>query len=50
MGSSVQRGIFLSLVDMALRQGQKDNFWDSSISKCWGWADVRIGNLRFSYQ
>lgn len=50
MGTSVQRGVFLSLVDMVLAQGQKDHFGYSTLSKCWGYAEVRIGNLRLTYQ
>lgn len=50
LGGSVQRGLFLTLVDMVLAQGQKDNFSSSVIEKCWGYADVRVGNLRLTYQ
>ena len=50
LGGSVQRGVFLNLVDMALAQGQKDNFRSSAISKCWGYADIKVGNLRLTYQ
>ena len=50
LGGSVQRGVFLNLVDMALAQGQKDTFDSSAISKCWGYADIKVGNLRLTYQ
>ncbi|CAM9753733.1 unnamed protein product, partial [Ectocarpus sp. 12 AP-2014] len=50
LGGSIQRGVFHSLVDMALAQGQKDDFADSIIKKCWGYANVRIGNFRLTYQ
>lgn len=50
LGGSVQRGLYLTLVDMILAQGQKDNFGTSSIQKCWGYADVTVGNLRVTYQ
>lgn len=50
LGSSIQRGIFLSLVDMVLAQGQKDSLQQSVLGKCWGYASVRIGNLRLTYQ
>lgn len=50
IGGSVQRGVFLMLVDMVLAQGQKNRMYDSPIGKCWGYADVRIGNLRLTYQ
>lgn len=49
-GTSVQRGIFLSLVDMVLQKGQKDEFKESAFQKCWGWSEIRIGNLRITYQ
>ncbi|CAM9322880.1 unnamed protein product [Laminaria digitata] len=50
MGNSILRGAYLSLVDMVLARGQKDNLDTSAIQKCWGFADVRIGNLRLTYQ
>lgn len=50
VGGSIQRGLFLSLVDMILQKGQKDMFKRSVIDKCWGWSDVRLGNLHVSYQ
>eukprot|EP00903_Cladosiphon_okamuranus_P011004 g10393.t1 len=50
IGSSVERGLFLSLVDMALARGQKDNIARSIIEKCWGYANIRVGNLRLTYQ
>ncbi|CAM9211467.1 unnamed protein product, partial [Laminaria digitata] len=50
LGGSVQRGVFLTLVDMALAKGQKDDFDSSALAKCWGYADIQIGNLRLTYQ
>lgn len=50
LGGSVQRGVFLTLVDMVLAQGQKDDIGASAIQKCWGYADIRVGNLRLTYQ
>ncbi|CAN0269222.1 unnamed protein product, partial [Scytosiphon promiscuus] len=50
LGGSVQRGVFLSLVDMVMAQGQKDNFRKNVVAKCWGYADLQIGNLRLTYQ
>ena len=50
MGNSILRGIFLSLVDMVLARGQKDNLGTSDMQKCWGFVDIRIGNLRLTYQ
>ena len=50
LGGSVQRGVFLMLVDLALAQGQKDELLSSALAKCWGYLDIQIGNLRFTYQ
>ena len=50
LGGSVQRGVFLNLVDMVLARGQKDYFDSSALAKCWGYADIQIGNLRITYQ
>ncbi|CAM9980454.1 unnamed protein product, partial [Hapterophycus canaliculatus] len=50
LGGSVQRGLFLTLVDMVLAQGQKENMGTSTVQKCWGYADIRVGNLRLTYQ
>ncbi|CAB1112262.1 unnamed protein product [Ectocarpus sp. CCAP 1310/34] len=50
LGGSVQRGVFLTLVDMALAAGQKDEMATSTLGKCWGYADLRVGNLRLTYQ
>ncbi|CAM9309930.1 unnamed protein product, partial [Laminaria digitata] len=50
LGGSVQRGVYLTLVDMVLAQGQKDDLRSSAIGKCWGYADIQIGNLRLTYQ
>ena len=38
------------LIDMILAQGQKDDFGSNSIQKCWGYADITVGNLRVTYQ
>lgn len=50
LGGSVQRGVFLALVDMILEKKQKTYMSGSAIQKCWGWSDFRIGNLRITYQ
>lgn len=50
LGGSVQRGVFLTLVDMVLAEGQKDDLIRSAIGKCWGYGEVRVGNLRVTYQ
>eukprot|EP00667_Euglena_gracilis_P006945 EG_transcript_7011 len=49
LGTSIQRGIFLTLVDLLLNSAQKAGVYDSITFKCWGWADFRFGNLRLSY-
>lgn len=50
VGNSILRGIYLTLVDMVLARGQKDELGTSVIEKCWGFADIKIGNLRLTYQ
>lgn len=50
VGNSILRGVFLTLVDMVLAQGQKDEFDTSVTQKCWGFVDIRFGNLRLTYQ
>ncbi|CAN0195068.1 unnamed protein product, partial [Hapterophycus canaliculatus] len=50
LGGSVQRGVFLSLVDMVLARGQKDDMGGSVVQKCWGYADLHVGNIRVTYQ
>ncbi|CBJ33491.1 hypothetical protein Esi_0498_0007 [Ectocarpus siliculosus] len=50
LGGSVQRGVFLTLIDMVLAAGQKNDIISSVLRKCWGYADVQVGNLRLTYQ
>ncbi|CAM9651807.1 unnamed protein product [Ascophyllum nodosum] len=50
LGSSIHRGVFLTLVDMVLAQGQKDDMGTSTMAKCWGYEDITVGNLRITYQ
>jgi hypothetical protein len=58
LGTSVERGIFLMMVDLALSSQpnvQDDDDDDDSntqayCSHCWGYCDYQIGNLRFTYQ
>lgn len=50
VGNSILRGIYLSMVDMVLARGQKDELDTSVIEKCWGFVDIKIGNLRLTYQ
>ncbi|CBJ32276.1 expressed unknown protein [Ectocarpus siliculosus] len=50
VGGSVQRGVFLTLVDMVLAAGQKDDIATSTLGKCWGYTDLLVGNLRLTYQ
>jgi hypothetical protein len=50
LGTSRERGVFLSLVDMMLHLDEKRHLGKSVISKCWGRAIVAKGNLRVMYQ
>lgn len=50
LGSSTDRGIFLSLVDQMLAADQKEDFHLAEVQKCWGHYDVTINNVRFTYQ
>eukprot|EP00903_Cladosiphon_okamuranus_P015287 g14126.t2 len=50
LGNSVFRGLYLTLVDMILRQDQKGDLRSSALQKCWGYADFQVGNLRVTYQ
>ncbi|KAJ8050907.1 hypothetical protein HOLleu_04286 [Holothuria leucospilota] len=50
LGSSTDRGIFLSLVDLILSDRQKYDFNESDLTKCWGFAELQVGSLRIVYQ
>jgi len=50
LGSSTDRGIFLSLVDQLLAGEQKQRFAEAEIEKCWGHYDVTRGGVRLTYQ
>ena len=50
LGNSIQRGVFLTMIDMLLNEEQKGNFKKSILSKCWGYAEVTVGNLRITFQ
>ena len=50
LGRSVERGIFLSLIDMMLDYEEKKMLVDSAIAKCWGRASFTKGNLEVTYQ
>jgi hypothetical protein len=50
LGSSKERGVFLSLVDMLLDSKEKEHLNDSVIAKCWGRAFVLKNNLKVFYQ
>ncbi|KAJ8047426.1 hypothetical protein HOLleu_06418 [Holothuria leucospilota] len=50
VGSSRERGIFLSLVDLALRKHEKRKYEQSDLPKCWGFLEFQFGNLHFIYQ
>jgi hypothetical protein len=50
IGTSKERGVFLSLIDMMLQSSEKTYLESSVISKCWGRAFVNKSNLRVLYQ
>ena len=50
LGRSTERGVFLSLVDILLKKDEKQNIKSSVVWKCWGFMELRLGNLRFIYQ
>ena len=50
LGSSIDRGVFLSLVDILLSTNEKEHFSESIVGKCWGRATVQKGNLELMYQ
>ncbi|KAJ8051085.1 hypothetical protein HOLleu_04522 [Holothuria leucospilota] len=50
LGSSTERGIFLSLVDLILSDREKVHFNVSDFGKCWGFAELQVGSLRIIYQ
>jgi hypothetical protein len=50
LGRSVERGIFLSLVDIMLKEHEKRFLKRSIIDKCWGRASITKGNMRVVYQ
>lgn len=50
IGTSKERGVFLSLVDMMLDLSEKRQFEHSVISKCWGRAYLTKSNLKVMYQ
>ena len=50
IGTSKERGVFLSLVDMLLDLPEKKYLSDSVISKCWGRAYTVKNNLKVLYQ
>lgn len=49
-GTSTERGIFLSMLDLALGSEGKVHLKESDVGKCWGFAQVSLGNLTFIYQ
>lgn len=50
LGRSVERGVFLSLVDMMLDRQEGKYINKSTIGKCWGRASVKKNNLEVMYQ
>jgi hypothetical protein len=49
-GTSRERGVFLSLVDMMLVGAEKSDLEYSGVAKCWGRASIRLNDLELVYQ
>jgi hypothetical protein len=50
LGTSRERGVFLSLLDLLLSDEEKQYLESSVIGRCWGRAVVRKGNIKLLYQ
>lgn len=51
LGTSIERGIFLSMLDIVLTEEEKSQLPDSRVGKCWGRAEVRVNHwLKLVYQ
>lgn len=50
LGSSIERGIFLSLIDLLLTKSGRKYIKDSYLDKCRGYMEVELGNLRVIYK
>lgn len=50
LGRSVERGMFLSLVDILLDPREKMYLKDAIVGKCWGRASITKGYLKVVYQ
>ena len=51
IGTSRERGVFLSMVDMALYEEEKSELETSKTGKCWGRTSIQVGDkLQFIYQ
>lgn len=50
LGTSRERGIFLSMVDLALHSNEKSNLETSKVGKCWGRAMIEVNDLKLIYQ
>ena len=50
IGTSQDRGVFLSMVDMVLKGEEKRDIAASEIAKCWGRINVRLNNLELTFQ
>jgi hypothetical protein len=49
-GTSRERGVFLSLLDLLLSPHEKQYLEISVVGKCWGRATVQKGNIKLLYQ
>lgn len=50
LGSSILRGIFLSILDVILTKEEKSMISASDFDKCWGYAELKLGNLKLINQ
>eukprot|EP00956_Cyclotella_meneghiniana_P000014 scaffold40_cov68-Cyclotella_meneghiniana.AAC.1 len=50
LGTSRERGVFLSLVDLLLSPDEKEHIDISVVGKCWGRVIVQKGNIKLLYQ
>jgi hypothetical protein len=50
LGTSRERGVFLTIVDKMLEIKEKEGFSESELGKCWGRASVQLNGLKVLYQ
>ena len=50
LGTSVDRGVFLTMLDMLTDARETQHLKESIVGKCWGRATVQVGGLKVLYQ